>query len=335
MSPAKPYLAHLSTAGSLITSHEATRSGFVAAALEKNRLADPFVAEARTLKVKASKASNPKELLTIPDITSGLLTAAGISDKAISHLIEEDRSFIINEFIEKILEPAGNKFVEELVYRFLLIRGDTLGGKIRNIAGAWAQHRLTRYIISDMQLSGRPFFWLNGETRKWRKKKNSHAEVENIRGIAWWNDHDGRVLLYNLKVPIIKNEEENAKSGKGKSVDICLFHCDVKKKENTKFEKERYLPNPDRYLALGELKGGIDPAGADEHWKTANSALRRIRESFDRIALNPAIFFVGGAIEESMADEIWGLLSNDQLTNAANLNDEKQMVSLVSWLCNL
>ena len=23
---------------------------------------------------------------------------------------------------------------------------------------------------------------------------------------------------------------------------------------------------------LGELKGGIDPAGADEHWKTGNAA---------------------------------------------------------------
>ena len=32
---------------------------------------------------------------------------------------------------------------------------------------------------------------------------------------------------------------------------------------------------------FGELKGGIDPAGADEHWKTGNSALVRIRKAFE------------------------------------------------------
>ena len=49
----------------------------------------------------------------------------------------------------------------------------------------------------------------------------------------------------------------------------------------------------------------------------------------------PHVFFIGGAIEESMADEIWGLLQSGELTNAANLNDEAHMVSLTRWLCNL
>jgi len=31
---------------------------------------------------------------------------------------------------------------------------------------------------------------------------------------------------------------------------------------------------------MGELKGGIDPAGADEHWKTANKALDKMRKPF-------------------------------------------------------
>ena len=34
-----------------------------------------------------------------------------------------------------------------------------------------------------------------------------------------------------------------------------------------------HVENPKHYLACGELKGGIDPAGADEHWKTAGKAL--------------------------------------------------------------
>ena len=89
------------------------------------------------------------------------------------------------------------------------------------------------------------------------------------------------------------------------------------------------------YIALGELKGGIDPAGADEHWKTARTALVRIREAFSRVEHSPNIFFIGAAIEKKMATEIWSQLENGILTNAANLNEENQVASISLWLCNL
>src|SRR5215210_5013030 len=90
-----------------------------------------------------------------------------------------------------------------------------------------------------------------------------------------------------------------------------------------------------RYVALGELKGGIDPAGADEHWKTARTALLRIREAFSSHGLAPASFFVGAAIVKGMAEEIWTQLENGALTNAANLTDANQVASLCRWLVNL
>lgn len=336
----RPYKSHLTSSIDLITSYEATRAGFVTAALEKNKLADPFVDEARTLKVKASMAKAPKDLLNIKDIQAGLLTAAGVSDKAFGHLRQEDLATIIAEFIEKFLEPAGDKFAEELVFRFLLIRGDSLGGQIRNLAGAWAQYRLTRYLLSDMKVSGRPFHWLDNHTKKWKGHADGAVDVHYVRGLSWKNRDKQRVLMFNVKVPLVKNEGEDEKQGKGKNVDICLFDCSHPDLSNSKgslaskYAKTVYAA-PERYLALGELKGGIDPAGADEHWKTADSALRRIRSSFERLGHAPHILFIGGAIQESMADEIWGMLTNDVIANAANLNDEMQMVSLTSWLFNL
>ncbi|MEH2435556.1 MAG: AvaI/BsoBI family type II restriction endonuclease [Nostoc sp.] len=78
----------------------------------------------------------------------------------------------------------------------------------------------------------------------------------------------------------------------------------------------------------GELKGGIDPAGADEHWKTAQAALNRIREAFSRVGHSPLTFFVGSAIARRMAGEIWNQLENGTLSNAANLNQENQVVSI-------
>ena len=92
---------------------------------------------------------------------------------------------------------------------------------------------------------------------------------------------------------------------------------------------------PESYIALGELKGGIDPAGADEHWKTAKAALERIRRSFFRVKQNPHIFFIGAAIEKKMASEIWDELEQGILSNAANLNDDNQIASISHWICNL
>lgn len=82
-------------------------------------------------------------------------------------------------------------------------------------------------------------------------------------------------------------------------------------------------------LVLGELKGGIDKAGADEHWKTANSALGRIRTVFGS---KTDTVFIGAAIEANMANEIFNQLQDGQLTNAANLNNDAQLYNVVNWI---
>ena len=108
---------------------------------------------------------------------------------------------------------------------------------------------------------------------------------------------------------------------------MCLF-----KSSHTSYSGE-VVKNPKQYLALGELKGGIDPAGADEHWKTARTALERIHKGF--AGYTPATFFIGAAIEKKMASEIWDLLEDGTISNAANLTDEDQVSSIVRWLCQL
>ena len=124
------YTDHIDGAKSLITSHEATRAGFISLALEKNRKATPFIEEAKFLKITALKANKPSDLLGVNSIRNSLLTAAGISDKAAKHLNETDRIEAIKGLIDNFLEPAGTNFVDELVFRFLLTRGDTLGGSM-------------------------------------------------------------------------------------------------------------------------------------------------------------------------------------------------------------
>ncbi len=310
-----PVYSHLNSSVDLETTYEATRAGFVALALEKNRRATPFVAEARALQSEANKIKKPSDLLDHTNIQAALLTAAGLSEKAISHLQLKDKTSAVQELIKNFLEPAGAKFVEELVFRFLLTRGDALGGSMRNIAGVLAQQKLTRAILAFLNISGIKFEWQDSKSRKWFSG-NDDPDIEGrLRSLGWKYDKQDRVLIYNLTVPVIQN-----------NVDLCLIRGTPR--TTSKIDAEAYL-------ALGELKGGIDPAGADEHWKTARTALERIRKAFDSNGYHPNTFFIGAAIEKKMADEIWNELQDGTLTNAANLNNEEQLTSIAKWICTL
>jgi len=285
----KPYLGHLKSAADLETTNEAVRAGFAALALEMQRRATPYVEQARALKHAASEAKHPVELLEMPGIQSALVSVGGVN------------------------------FVEELVFRFLLTRGDTLGGSMRNIGGFMAQKKLTRSIIAHLKLAGKTCKWLHSETDRWAGLPKDDADIElYLRGLCWESREKARTLVYNLTVPFFRN-----------NVDLCLFDCSAGDLDRDKYKE------PGLYIALGELKGGIDPAGADEHWKTARTALDRIHKAFAKHKLKPHTFFIGAAIESKMAAEIWSLLKRGTLENAGNLTDEDQIASVTRWICSL
>ena len=315
----KPYRKHLKRYEDLLTTYEETRAGFVALALEKSRRATPFVAESRALKVLACQASKPQDLKYMGSIRPAVITAAGISDKAIKHLLPEDITNAIQNLIDKYLEPVGSDFVEELVYRFLLTRGDTLGGSMRNVAGYLGECRFSRAVIASLSVMGSGYQWLDRRTNKWVKSSDDDVDIEfDLKGLSWSLRGRNRTMLYNRTVRIV-----------GKNIDLILLNCSSDNFNKTVFAE------PKNFIALGELKGGIDPAGADEHWKTARSSLDRIRIAFSKKGVNPHTFFIGAAIENSMAVEIWQQLKDGTLSNAVNMTVSDQLASISEWLCNL
>jgi len=199
----KPYKQHLKGYRDLITPYEKTRAGFASIALERNERATPHVAEAKDLKAKAERAKTPAELRRMPDIHSGLLTASGISDKASGHIDAQGQKDAIDGFIDKYLEPADDNFVEELVYRFLLTRGDTLGGSMRNMVGAIAQRRFTRGLPAGIRIAGTVFYWLPNTSKAfWQTTIAEDPKVMELpKGICWKKDGNARTLLYNINVP--------------------------------------------------------------------------------------------------------------------------------------
>lgn len=314
----RPYQTHLKTEANLITTYAETRSGFLSLAQEKNRQATPFITQARALKALASTLARPADLLTVKNIQTKLVTAAGISDKAAAHIDAETREQAVRDFIENFLNTAGDNWVDELVYRFLITRGETVGGSMRNIGGTIAQRKLTRNIIAALSLSDISFQWRHIKTKKWVAGNFNDPDIEfQTNALSWINAQGPRTLRYNYSPKIVR-----------KNIDLCLLACMPN-------DFEMAVLDGSLYVMLGELKGGIDPAGADEHWKTARTALLRIREAFSKISLSPASVFIGAAIVESMATEIWTQLGDGTLTNAANLTDENQLASVCRWIVDL
>lgn len=312
----------ITAASDLVTTHEQTRAGFLSIALEKNRVGDPYVKNALAFKALVAGTKGPDDFLAMPEVRPFVLTASGLSEKSMKYLDEDDQTAAIKELIDKFLKPAGRDYIDETIYRYLLIKGDAVGGTMRNRIGALGEEKLIRAILSTMNVQGIEYDWMANiqGSFPWSHMSDQDLDIEkNMKALHWENGNGDRVLGFNLNVPVVK-----------KNVDICLFACDM-----DEYDKGKIVKESGKAIMLGELKGGIDPAGADEHWKTANTALERIRTGFSSAGLDIKTSFVGAAIENAMAEEIFEQLQSGTLTNAANLTDSKQLTEYCKWLLSI
>jgi hypothetical protein len=316
-----PIPPHLSTAADLVTPQAEVRAGFIKMALEKNERANPHIGEAKALRARAVHLGEATTLIGDEVSRNAMLAAAGLSAKALQHLTDDDKTAAIAEFVGKYLEPAGNDFADELTYRFLLTRGDALGGQMRNLAGRLGDIRFLSATLSALVLRTNEIRWRHKDTKQWMNLIDVDEASRNGCGVAWTYNDQPRTLLFNTKVPHVT-----------KNVDSALLRCTP---EQAFDKNDPFIKNPVFYIALGELKGGIDPAGADEHWKTANFTLNRINQAFAGAGLNPSRYFVGAAIATAMANEIFGQLNGGLLSNAANLTSDNQLASICEWLVEL
>ena len=300
---------HIKSAQDLVTVHSQVSKGFLEQALYKSDSAHPFITRAKAFRQELTKVRDASDIIKNKvlnnDFKNELLAASGFSDKATSHLSQQELTLALDKVLTKIYNSSKLEkisFQDELVYRYLLTKGDTLGGSSRNNTGALAGKKLTSSIIvalNNIKIS----------------PTINTSPTGKIQAMYW----DNRFLAFDIKPKII-----------GKNIDAILLNT-----TGIKSIDKSILEQPNRYLACGELKGGIDPAGADEHWKTANSALDRINQKFSDKSKQPSLFFVGAAIESSMAQEIFEQLQSKKLAYAANLSVKEQLDKLASWLVGL
>ena len=285
----------------LVTSHEAVRDGFLEQALRKVAAAEPYIAQAIHFQNRLQEIPDLTSLIDATDIREELTATAGFSDKSAHNFSASELEEALFEVLSKIEANSRKDWRSEIVFRFLLTRGDSLGGAMRNIIGAAAQEKFSGALITALaQERTTPMI--------------TRASTGKIQRISWTH----RVLMFDRTSRFV-----------GNNIDVILTQ-----QPSEDMSDRSLLSNQGYYLACGELKGGIDPAGADEHWKTATRALDRIREKFAP-PLTPKLFFVGAAIEDSTAKEIFAQLESGALTTAANLNIPEQIANLADWLINL
>lgn len=287
---------------------------------EKEKFYKPVLYEANCLAILAQSISNPFDLANYAAIRGALLTAASISAKAEEHLDNETKMLAIHQFIEQYLLPAENSFREELVSRFLQARIDHLSNALHSVLGLLAQRRFVITLTTLLRNRDMTYSIRVGKEKTWTQRSRDDVPEysDEIKFISWQTLSNSRILAFNQTIPFI-----------GNSIDVSLLNC------STEHFSAKLYDDKSLFLAFGELKGGIDPAGADEHWKTANSALDRIRKTFVNSRHQPALFFVGAAIEQAMAEEIWTQLNNGLLNNAANLTIDAQLSAICDWLVSM
>jgi hypothetical protein len=307
----------------LETTHNEKKIGFLGIALRKSKEAQHYVNLGEALKNRICSHSDAEELLDIKEILVPLCEAAGISTKARSYLDQNELRELIKDFFVEFIYPLGASYHDDLVSRYLLTLGDALGGRMRNIIGNMASEKLTEKIIAALEISDRNFIFLEKKSKNWiQGDLYTIDSLPDIKGLQWKNDVGVRTLLYDTTVPIVR-----------KNIDMVLLNRDC-----TKLSQEKLkvcLNDVNNYELLGELKGGIDPAGADEHWKTAGTALNRIRQSFSENNRQVKTLFIGAAIEKAMAEEMFNETSNGTLTKCANLTKSAQITEICSWITDL
>lgn len=297
----------------LVTSREATQAGFLEQARAKVVKAGPLVGRAQELRAELQRAPNLTGLAEDRKLRKQLMAAAGFSAKSSKYFTKSELAELLQQILAQIYagcassQTGGDQaaiwdaFCQEVVARYLLSEGDALGGQMRNWIGARAQTRLTDALIGALGNS--------------QVEVQRNQDATKIQRLSW----PGRAIYFDVKPRLLD-----------KNIDVIMLSVPAA----APLERD-LLEDATNYLACGELKGGIDPAGADEHWKTAKSALDRIRSNRAFSAQPLHLFFVGAAIAPTVAEEIFRELQDGRLSDAANLTVQPQVEALARWLVAL
>lgn len=223
-----------------------------------------------------------------------------------------------NKLISKLIQDSGVSKNRHLAM-FMSNLGDSMGGISRNEVGRVAMMRVLNPLVAHLHQEKRlraVICSFKGELKKEFERSNSSQKTR----IEMDSTTDLEALLADFEKRRVKYHELVISNGNRLLVDRQLKW----REENGNTHKI----GPDLhstskihdFVWAAEVKGGADPAGSDEHWKTATQALDRIIQACEKTnRCQPALAFIATIFVGRVATEAQAWIEQEKLTGAYNL----------------
>lgn len=201
--------------------------------------------------------------------------------------------------------------------------GDALGGISRNEVGRWANSQVVRYLLIHLHSLG----CLKTIRFNLKDEIESIGEGEKLEDEALVNtlsvtpNMDLIHQLDRLERSRVKFREIELLNGNILLLDRQLTWHDPKEEKDYKIGPDLHIQTLSIDMTwAGEIKGGADPAGSDEHWKTAKTALQRILTAAEKTnRIQPKLSFLATILVERVAREAQEWIDEGKLTSVYNL----------------
>jgi len=237
-----------------------------------------------------------------------------------SEQVATELAAYFNKIISGLITEGGVTPYRHIVMMMANL-GDSLGGTSRNEVGRVALMRIVNPLIRHLHTLSR-----------------LSSILYSLKGaVVPDDDDDGSVVIKRKRIDIgpETNMDELVKQFETHRVlyheleasngSRLLLNRQLKWQDDT---GEIHKIGPDLYsqvndvdmLWAAELKGGADPAGSDEHWKTATKALDRILCAAEATGRQtPMLSFIAVIMVERVAKDAQAWIEQGKLTSVYNL----------------
>ena len=196
----------------LATSKIETCKGFVEQAALKSKRAARHVEAANAFWSELKKITNIKDLIHAKHLRDELIAVAGVSTKAKKYLKDGDIDAILAGIVAGIPPDQASSFHQDIFLRYMLTKGASFDGEMRNVIGASAQRKVARLLCGKFKQNEVEAQIYLAKRKKPvtidQALKNMEDEKTKVSCIIW----DKRVLLFDKKPRIINKSVDATRS---------------------------------------------------------------------------------------------------------------------------
>lgn len=227
-----------------------------------------------------------------------------------------------NIIVSKLIKIGGVTPQRHIEMAFANL-GDSLGGVSRNEVGRLASAQVIRLLALHLHRKWRVAsitYRLKGRVMPGDEDDDDQVDSGVAQVLIVSPEMDLEGILDRLESQRVKYRELTMRNGNRLLLD--------RQHEWQGPEGKAFRIGPDLHaqsplvdmLWAGEIKGGADPAGSDEHWKTATQALSRILEACEKTGRSkPDLSFLATIIVERVAREAQAWIEQGRLSSVYNL----------------